>query len=103
MSATFSDKPRPHNRACDAQHLAHSRTSTRPFVANHQDVARADPRLHHRGHRGLFGIEHARRPALLRAIDAGDLDHAAFRRNDPRRITSPPLFLIGLFSARITS
>ena len=48
-------------RRGDREHLAHPRPAARPFVADDDDVARLDRPGLHRGERGLFAVEHARR------------------------------------------
>src|SRR5919112_4030951 len=64
----------------DAQHLAHSRTAPGAFVADHDHVTPGDVAGLHGGHGILLGIEDAGRSRVLQAGVAGDLDHAAFRR-----------------------
>ena len=62
------------------QHLAHAGTAGRAFESDHHDVASVDlPRLH-RGERGFFAVEYARRTCVLLAAVAGELDDAAVRR-----------------------
>ena len=47
-----------------AQHLAHPRTTDRPFVTDHHDVAGRDLTLANRGKGRLFTVEDARRSAM---------------------------------------
>ena len=62
----------------DLQHLAHAGPALGAFIANDEHVAGLDLAGLHGGKAGLFGIEDARRAAMLVAIGGGDLHHAAF-------------------------
>ena len=73
-------KPLAHERGCHAQHLAHSGPARRALVADHHHVARLDALLLHRGERVLLALEHARRPALVEALEARQLHDAAVGR-----------------------
>src|ERR1022692_4803787 len=64
----------------DAQHLAHTRTAPRAFVADDHHVAGLDPPAGDGAHGVLFAVEHARGAAVLDAFVAGELDDAAIRR-----------------------
>src|SRR4029077_10243166 len=59
------------------QHLAHARTAGRALVADHDDVARADPPLLNRAEAFLLGLEDPGRTHLLLTLSAGELDHGA--------------------------
>ena len=78
----MSAKPRAHDRAGHAQHLAHSGTAFRPFVANHHHIAGLDVAVGDGVHGVFFAFENARRAAMAFPLDPGHLDHAAFRRKD---------------------
>src|SRR5581483_8049184 len=62
------------------EHLAHAGPAARTFIADHEHVAGLDPVAEDRGHRGVFGIEHARGSSDRRILEPRDLRDAAFRR-----------------------
>jgi hypothetical protein len=70
LSPSDNRQPRAGDRGRNAQHFAHSGRSARTFIANDQHIARADRTPRDRLHRGLLGIENARRAALRFALDA---------------------------------
>src|SRR5262249_623387 len=74
-------QPRAHDRGRHAEHLAHAGPAARSLVADHDDVARTDPAGQHGGHGVLLALEHPRRPAMLPALVAGHLHHAAVGRD----------------------
>ena len=59
-------KPRAHDGASDAQHLAHARPSARAFIADHDDIARVNLSTGSRRHGCFLGFEHARRARAVR-------------------------------------
>src|SRR5450755_1955128 len=71
-------EPLTHNRRSHSEHLAHPRTTLRPFVANHHNIACLDLLRGHRCHRVFFGFEHARRPAMLPSFVPADLGPTSF-------------------------
>ena len=68
------------NRTRDMEHLAHSGPAVRPFVPDHDDVARADRPCFHGCERVLLRVEHARGTAVKGAVVAGELHDAPVRR-----------------------
>ena len=62
----------------DQQHLAHAGSAFRAFVADDEHVVRLDLAGLDGGEGVLFGVEDARRAAMLEALVSGDLDDAAF-------------------------
>src|SRR5690606_25368587 len=60
-------------RAGRRQHLPHARATLGALVADHDHVTSVYPSVEERGHGGLFAVEHARRPGMVRALEAGRL------------------------------
>ena len=79
-SATESPSPSPTSAAVTCEHLAHAGAAGGALVADHHDVAGLDRLALDRGEGVLLGLEHARRAAVLAAVVAGELDHAALGR-----------------------
>ena len=61
----------------DEQHLAHARAALRAFIANDDNVVRLDLAGLDGVQSVFFGVEDARRAAMLQALVSGDLDDAA--------------------------
>jgi hypothetical protein len=59
------------------EHLAHPRAATRPFVADHDHLARANAIGEDRLEARLLGLEDPRGPADARHLETGDLGHGA--------------------------
>ena len=78
------------------KHLLHPGATDRTLVADHHDVAGLDPLGAHRVVAGGLGVEDAGRSAVMAPLVAGELDHAALRRDEPRRMARPPVGLIGV-------
>ena len=69
------------DRASDAEHLAHPRTASRPFVADHNHIPGVDLPSGHRSHGLFFSFEHPRRSLMECPVVASDLDHGTFGGN----------------------
>jgi len=74
----------------------------RALVADHHYVARVDEAIADRRKGVLLAIEDARRPAVVRALVARHLQHAALGARLPRRITRPPVGRMGSEAGRTT-
>src|SRR5271166_286655 len=68
----------PDQRRRDREHLAHTRSATRTFVADHQHIASLDSTLLHSGKRFLFAVENARWPAVMKKLVAREFDDTSF-------------------------
>src|SRR5436309_5703965 len=75
VAESFADDRRGH-----LQHLAHSRSAARTFVADHHRVSGLDLAADHRRKRILLAIEDTRGPAVRCRRVLGDLDHRTLRR-----------------------
>ena len=70
-----------HDGTRDTEHLAHTRTTDRALVADHDHIAIVDFAVDHGVHRRLFATEDAGGAAELANAGRGDLDDAATRRS----------------------
>jgi MoxR-like ATPase len=61
----------------DGEHLAHPRSTDRPFIANHHHVTRLDAVGANSGEGRLLAIEDARRSAVMTSRMSGELDDRA--------------------------
>jgi hypothetical protein len=68
------------DRGGHREHLAHAGAAGGALVADDDDVAALDPAADQRRHRGLLAVEDARRAAVVAALVAAELDHAALGR-----------------------
>ena len=75
VSAEFGDAA---DGGGDLQHLAHAGAALGAFVADDEHVVGLDLAGLDGGEAVFFGVEDARRAAMLEALVAGDLDDAAF-------------------------
>src|ERR1041384_2785421 len=73
-------EPFTNNRRGYAQHLTHSGTAFRSFVADYHNVACLDFLRRNRGHRIFFRFEDASWPAMLKSFVSTDLGHASLGR-----------------------
>ncbi|GAD53673.1 hypothetical protein MBEHAL_2433 [Halarchaeum acidiphilum MH1-52-1] len=84
----------------DAEHLAHAGTAARAFVPDDDDVAGLDLAALHVRHRVLLVVEDARGPLVMEALLAGDLEHAAVRREVAGQDLDRALLVEGVFNGR---
>ena len=70
-----------HDGTRDTEHLAHTRTTDRALVANHDHIAIVDLAVDYGVHRSLFATEDAGGAAELANAGRGDLDDATARRS----------------------
>ena len=72
------------HRAGDGEHLAHTRAALRPFVPDHDDIAREDRPGEDRLHRAVFAFEDPCGPFEPIEVDARDLhDRTLGRHRSP--------------------
>src|SRR5579875_3938685 len=72
-------EPRTHDCAGDAEHLSHSRSALRPFVANHHDVSGTNLSVLDGLHRVFFAVEDAGRAAMVQPFVSRNLHDRSLR------------------------
>src|SRR5436853_7640580 len=64
----------------NAQHFAHSWSTSWPFVANNHDITSLDLTMGHRTHRIFLAIKYSCRPPVIWSLMTSNLDHASLWR-----------------------